>query len=250
MGEGAAPSAAAIAGVLAASAVLLAACASGGQSQRRAGWHRAASRPSRSGTTDRALGGGESSSWSLRRLAKHGDDVQGQLADAVSAVAAASRSGLSIPQAIAVAADQTSDPMGTSLKEIAEQTGLGSPLDDALDRWVAAIPIPDVRLVAAVLHLHRRTGGALPDALDSLSHTLRERRSVVREVRSLTAQARLSGAILGLLPIGFFVFLSVTSRGDMVDALTSPMGRTSIVVGLFLQGVAFLWIRRLLRVEP
>jgi Flp pilus assembly protein TadB len=66
----------------------------------------------------------------------------------------------------------------------------------------------------------------------------------------LTAQARLSGAILGLLPIGFFLFLSATSRGDVAAAYRSSTGATAIVLGLAMQAAAFAWIRRLLRVEP
>jgi Flp pilus assembly protein TadB len=59
----------------------------------------------------------------------------------------------------------------------------------------------------------------------------------------------LSGAILGFLPIGFFLFLSVTSRRDIAPAYHSSTGATAIVAGLLMQGAAFLWIRRLLRVE-
>ena len=242
-------SAEAVTGTLAASCVILASLALGTERRRLLLQDRAASSRHRSQQGGGAPRWSVMSSRSSRRTARRADIVQGQLADAVSAVAAASRSGLSIPQALAVAADQTADPVGTSMREVVEQTSLGSSLDDALHRWTAVIPIADVRLVAAVLRLHRRTGGALPDALDGLTRTLRERRSVVREIRSLTAQARLSGAILGLLPVGFFAFLWITSRGDMSDALTSAMGRTSIVVGLLLQGVAFLWIRHLLRVD-
>lgn len=188
--------------------------------------------------------------WRRRRSSKRADVVGGQLADAISAIAAGSRSGMSVPQAIALAAEQVPEPVGGSLREVADATSLGASLDDALDRWVTTIPVPDVRLAAAVLRLHRRTGGALPAVLDGLARTLRERRAAVREVRSLTAQARLSGAILGLLPIGFFGFLWLTSRRDMLTALGSSLGRTAIVIGLVLEAAAFLWIRRLLRVEP
>jgi Flp pilus assembly protein TadB len=67
-------------------------------------------------------------------------------------------------------------------------------------------------------------------------------------VRALTAQARLSAVILGSLPIGFFAFLLVTSRREMLDAMAAPLGRIAVVVGLGLEGLAFLWIRRLLEV--
>jgi len=183
------------------------------------------------------------------RVARRADLVQGQLADAISAIAAGSRAGMSLPQAVGLAGEQVPEPLGGSLRAVVDATRLGVPLEDALDRWVATIAVPDVRLAAAVLRLHRRTGGALAPVLEGLARTLRERRAAVREVRSLTAQARLSGAILGLLPIGFFLFLLLTSRRDMVMALGSPLGRTAIASGLVLETAAFLWIRRLLRVE-
>ena len=106
----------------------------------------------------------------------------------------------------------------------------------------------DAELVVGVLALHRRTGGDLPRVLDQVAVTLRERSSAAREVRALTAQARLSGAILGLLPIGFFTFLWMTSRGDVEGAFASPVGVGAVVVGLMLEGLAFLWIRSLLAV--
>ena len=84
--------------------------------------------------------------------------------------------------------------------------------------------------------------------LDQLAKTLTERRAAAQEVHALTAQARLSGAILGFLPIGFFLFLSLTSRDQIDAAFRTPSGIASVVIGFGLQGLAFLWIRRLLRV--
>ena len=73
--------------------------------------------------------------------------------------------------------------------------------------------------------------------------------AIAREVRSLTAQARLSAWILGLLPIGFFAFLWLTARDEIEGALGTPVGIVCIVVGLVLEACAFLWIRSLLVVE-
>jgi Flp pilus assembly protein TadB len=64
----------------------------------------------------------------------------------------------------------------------------------------------------------------------------------------MTAQARLSGAILGMLPIGFFAFLWLTSRSEIEGALGTPAGAACVVLGLALDGVAFMWIRRLLEI--
>ncbi len=84
--------------------------------------------------------------------------------------------------------------------------------------------------------------------LDQVATTLRERHATTREVRALTAQARLSGAILGALPVAFFLFLSLTSRREIEAAFSTPTGLGAVVIGLLMQSAAFLWIRHLLRV--
>ena len=203
----------------------------------------------RSGSREAPRSAGIVAVW-RRRRATRGDALQGQLADAMAAVAAGSRSGLSLTQAVELAARQVPDPVGTALGEVVDRTRLGGSLDDALERWALETPEADVRLAASVLRLQRRSGGDVSPVLEGLARTLRERRAAAREVRSLTAQARLSGAILGLLPVGFFGFLWLTSRRDMMAAIGSSLGRTAIVAGLALEAAAFLWIRRLLRVEP
>jgi len=183
-----------------------------------------------------------------RRAARELELLEEQLGDAVSSIAAGLRAGLSLPQAMRFAADEGEPPLARQLREVVDRAAMGMPLDEALTRFAEVGEGPDFRLVVGVLRLHRRTGGDLPRVLDGLASTLRERRGAAREVRSLTAQARMSGAILGFLPIGFFLFLSVTSREDIEAAYRSRVGVTAILVGLVLQALAFVWIRRLLRV--
>jgi tight adherence protein B len=187
--------------------------------------------------------------WRRRRDARLAAALDEQLADAVRSFAAGMRAGLSVPQAIAFAAREGEPPLATALARIVDSVGLGGGLDDALERWATDVGTDDARLVVGVLALHRRSGGDLPRVLDQVAATLRERSSAAREVRSLTAQARLSGAILGLLPIGFFAFLWMTSRGDIEGAFDSPIGVGAVVAGLVLEGVAFLWIRSLLELK-
>jgi tight adherence protein B len=184
-----------------------------------------------------------------RRSARGAEALESDLADAVVVMAATMRSGRSLTQAIAHAAGELNPPLGPALLAVADRSEFGVPFDDSLDRLVEELPSADVRLVSGVLRIHRRTGGALPGVLDQVAQTLRERRSAAREIRSLTAQARLSAVILGLLPIGFFLFLSATSKNDIAAAYHSATGASAIGVGLCLQVGAYLWIRRLLQVE-
>jgi tight adherence protein B len=176
------------------------------------------------------------------------DRLQEQLADAVAAIASAVRSGMSVPQAISYAADEADIPVKEHLSRITEAVAVGVPVADAVSAWAERVNSDDARLVSGALDVHRRSGGDLPAVLDQVSSAVRERVSIGREVRALTAQARLSGLILGLLPIGFFAFLWVTSRRDIQGALGTPLGVGSVALGLMLEVGAFLWIRRLLEV--
>jgi tight adherence protein B len=175
--------------------------------------------------------------------------VQERVADAVGAIAAAVRSGSSLPQALRYAAEEAAPPIRSELEQLVADLDTGIAIDDALAAWASQRPSSDTDLVVAALELHRRSGGDLPAVLDQVAATVRDRISVAREVRSLTAQARLSAWILGVLPVGFFGFLWLTSRRDIEGALSTPAGMLAIGVGLALEGGAFLWIRSLLVVE-
>jgi tight adherence protein B len=175
--------------------------------------------------------------------------MEGQLAEATASIAAALRSGLSLQQSIRFASEEGSPPVSRALARVIQHEELGMPLEDSLERWASGVDSSDVRLVASVLQLHHRVGGESPAILDQVARTVRLRRGAARELRSLTAQARLSGAVLGLLPIGFFAFMSVASRHEVQAAYRTGAGLASIVLGLALDAGAFLWIRSLLRVE-
>ena len=185
-----------------------------------------------------------------RRRRRREIATQERLAEAVSLVASAMRSGRSLHQAIELAANDLDPLLGSTFRRLADRTGLGDPMDESIDVWARDVGGPDARLVAGVLKLHRRTGGSLAASLENLADTLRDRRASARELGSLTAQARLSATILGLLPIGFFLFLSVIARRDLQAAYETPTGVAAIAFGFALQGAAYVWIRHLLRVEP
>jgi tight adherence protein B len=173
----------------------------------------------------------------------------GQIADAVGALSAGLRAGLSLSQSFAYARDESDEPLRSQLASLVDRIDVGTPVGEALSDWADGQGSEDALLIVGVLDLHRRSGGDLPTVLDSLAETLRERRAAFRDVRALTAQARLSGVILGMLPIGFFGFLVLTSRREMLHAIGTPLGGTALGIGLGLELLAFVWIRHLLEVR-
>ena len=186
--------------------------------------------------------------WLRRRRSRRGAEaLEEQLGSAVSGIGAALRAGQSLSQAIRYAAAESTPPVAEQLRAVADREDLGLAIDASLGRWAHSSSSADVRLVANALRL--RIGSGLPGVLDEIGRSLRQRRSVAREVRSLTAQARLSGSILAVLPIGFFLFMSLTSRHDMATAFSTPAGVAAVGGGLVLQAGGYVWIRRLIRVE-
>jgi tight adherence protein B len=181
-----------------------------------------------------------------RRVAKRDALIEQQLADAMDGIAAALRAGMSPSQAIAFACEEGEAPLADDLRAVIGREALGMPLDDSLELLTREEGSDDIRLAVAVLQLQHRVGGDAPAVLDDAVRTLRQRVAAAAELRSLTAQARLSGTILGLLPVGFFLFMSVVSRSEVSGAISSPVGLAAIALGLLLDGVAFLWIRHLL----
>jgi tight adherence protein B len=198
---------------------------------------------------------GAASGWAVpglverRRQARREESLERQLADVVETVAAAVRSGMSIAQAVEFAAAEAPPPIRELLHRVVSERQVGASIERALGAFAEAIGTDDGRLFVLILTIHQRSGGNVAGALEEVSSTVRHRVAVRRELRALTAQGRVSGAVLGALPIGFFLVLATTSGGELGPIYRSAAGIGMVGAGLVLEGLAYLWIRRLLRVE-
>ncbi|HEX9313581.1 MAG TPA: type II secretion system F family protein [Actinomycetota bacterium] len=184
-----------------------------------------------------------------RRLQRREEALERQLAEVVETTALAVRSGLSIAQAPEFASEEFGSPMREFMRRLVAERAVGAPLDDALGRFGEALDSDDARLFVLILSIHLKTGGNVAGALEEVAATVEHRVLVRRELRALTAQGRISGAILGALPIGFFLVLATTSQRELAPVYRSTAGIFMLVTGLLLEGLAYLWIRRLLRVH-
>jgi tight adherence protein B len=176
-------------------------------------------------------------------------ELERQLAELAESTAMAVRSGLSVTQSMQFSGGETSPPMSDHLDQMERELHLGAPFDEALHRFADGIGTPDAKLFTLVLTIHAKSGGNLGGALDEVSDTIRHRIAVRRELRALSAQGRISGSVLGALPIAFFLVLAVTSHRELAPVYRSSLGIAMVSIGLVMEGLAFVWIRRLLRVE-
>jgi Flp pilus assembly protein TadB len=184
-----------------------------------------------------------------RKASRSKEILERQLAEVAEAASLGVRSGLSVPQAIQSAADEVGPPMSAMLRRLSDEQRLGTPFDRALGNFSDALGTEDALLFRLVVSVHSRSGGNLASALEEVTATIRHRIAVRRELRSLSAQGRISGMILGSLPIGFFLVVATTSHRELAPVYRSPAGLAMVTAGFAMEAVAFVWIRQLLRVS-
>lgn len=171
----------------------------------------------------------------------------GQMPEALERMAAALRTGSSLPQALAEAGHSIAPPLGPELAELARRTGTGQPVRAVLDDWGAACPDSATRLASTALVLATRVGAAPARALDGVAATLRDRLGLTEERRAQAAQARYSAAVLSIAPLGFTGALMATNGAAARFLLGTPLGWGCLLLGLGLDAAGAAWMGHLTR---
>lgn len=180
---------------------------------------------------------------------RHTANLVAALPGLLDDIAADLRAGGTVSAALDRAADG-SGRLAPDLVALRARTSLGLDLGDALDRWAAARPHPGFAEVAGALTVAATTGGRAAAALTGLAGSLRDRLACGAEARALSAQARASAVVVGVAPIAYLVFAAVVDPGSIGILVGTTVGRVCLVVGLALDAVAALWMRRILRFAP
>lgn len=172
-----------------------------------------------------------------------------ELPDLLLLLASAMRSGLSFAQALEATAVGAGGEAGRQLRRAVGETRLGTPVEEALTRAAVRVRSDDLRWTVQALAMQRQVGGNLSTILETAAASVRGRAELRREIRTLSAEGRLSAAILIGLPVALFAFLVVTRR-DYVDFFwTQALGVAVLLVLLVLGAVGALWIRSIVRIE-
>jgi tight adherence protein B len=171
-----------------------------------------------------------------------------QLPDALMLMATALRSGLGFQQALQLVADEGPLPLAPELGRLSRDMKIGLSIEEALVRLQTRLGSTDGEMLAAALLVQRQTGGNLVELLTNLHDTIRDRQAVQGQVRTLTAQGRLSGMVLTAIPVFLALAFWVLNREYLLVLVQDPRGRilSGVAVGLMLVGVYF--IRRIVRI--
>lgn len=172
-----------------------------------------------------------------------------QLGDMLTMVANALRAGFSFMQALEHIAKEMDAPVSRELDKVLWELSLGTPLETALENMCKRVSSPDFELVVTAVLIQRQVGGNLAQILDNISSTINDRIRMRREIMTLTAQGRLSGIILGLLPLAVGLFLYFTSPNYLKPLFESDIGPLAIGFGLFLELIGFIVIKKIVDIE-
>jgi tight adherence protein B len=175
---------------------------------------------------------------------------RGQLPPALERLAAALRSGSSLPVALGEAGRATPQPLGPELGALALGAGRGQPMAAVLDGWTLRHDDPSTRLAATALVLATVVGVTPARAVDGVAATLRERLELGAERRALASQARTSAVVLSAAPLVFAVLLGMSDGAAGRFLLHSPAGWACIAGGLGLDALGAWWMSRLMQGEP
>jgi tight adherence protein B len=172
-----------------------------------------------------------------------------QLPDALDLARAALQAGHGLMAALSVVADEFPDPIAQEFREVTEEVRLGLPLRDALDNLSTRVAAPDIALLEIGILITQDVGGNLAEVFDNISHTIRERFKVQRETKALTAQGRMSGALLTALPILVALALAILNPGYFAPMFEPGKGRYMLAYAACSLIAGHFMIRRMVRVK-
>jgi tight adherence protein B len=180
-----------------------------------------------------------------RRVRKFND----QLADALVLVGNSLRTGYSFLQAIEMVSREMAPPIGAEFARVLKEMNLGVTTEEALVNLGERVVSDDLDLVITAVLIQRQVGGNLAEVLDSIAGTIRERIRLKGEVRTLTAQGRASGIIIGVLPFALAGFIYVINPKYMMTLFTHPLGLAMVAYALVSMAVGMAMVWKIVNIE-
>jgi tight adherence protein B len=171
------------------------------------------------------------------------------LPEAVDLMSRALRAGHSLTAAIEIVGEECPEPVRTEFREVYRQQNFGLPAREALLQLARRIPLPELNFVVTAMLLQKETGGNLVEVLDRTTAVIRERLRIEGEIRIYTAQGRLTGWILSLLPVAMFFLLSLANRSYTRVLIEDATGRRLVYTGLGLMLLGAMIIRKIVNVK-
>ena len=184
-----------------------------------------------------------------RKKQKRIRQFEERLPDALDLITGALRSGMAFTGALQLVAEESPDPISKEFTIVFEENRLGMDLAESLEKMTQRVDSRELRIFVTAIVLQRDTGGNLAEILEGTAEIIRDRFRILGDVRTMTAQARLSGMILAFLPIVMAVALTIIAPGYFGILLHDPVGPYLIVFAVALQIIGFFIIRKIVAIK-
>lgn len=175
--------------------------------------------------------------------------IERQFPEALDLMGRAMRAGHAFPSAVKMVADEMPEPLGRDFRILFDEMNYGVPTNEALVHMAERVPLPDVSYFVVAVMIQRESGGNLAELLDKIAHIVRERLKLLGEVRTLSAEGKLSAIILTALPFCVALVVNLVNPKFMDVLWTDPAGLRMVGVALFMMIVGMLWMRSIIRIR-
>ena len=175
--------------------------------------------------------------------------IERQFPQALDLMSRAMRAGHAFGSAVRMVAEELPEPLGQDFRVLFDEMSYGVPAPTALAHLAERVPLPDVSYFVVAVMIQRESGGNLAELLDKISTIVRERLKLHGEIRTLSAEGRLSAIILTALPFAVGVVVNVVNPQFMAVLWTDPSGLRMVGAALFMMVLGTLWMRRIIRIR-
>lgn len=175
--------------------------------------------------------------------------MTGQLTEMLGMVANSLKSGYGLMQSFEFAAKQLDPPLATELRRLLRDVNLGMAGEEALQAMGERINIADLDMVLTAINIQRAVGGNLAEILEGVAYTMRERERIRGEITTLTSQQRMTGIVIGGLPIGVGLLFMLINPSYMSLLFTTTVGQIMLLVAVLLEGLGIVAMKKILAIE-
>lgn len=172
-----------------------------------------------------------------------------QICDALSVMSNSMRAGFSFMQSMDMVCKEMPDPISKEFRRTFREVNLGAPTERALQNLGKRVNSDDLDLVITAVLIQRQIGGNLAEVLDNIAETIRERVRIKGEIKTLTAQGRLSGIVIGLLPVVLAGVMLVMNPSNLINFAAHPVGRIMILMAIGGEIIGFMLIKRIVDIK-
>jgi tight adherence protein B len=175
--------------------------------------------------------------------------MEQQLPDALDLMSRALKAGHALSSALQMVGDEARDPIRAEFRIVHDEINYGVAVETALTNLANRVPSTDMRFFVIAVLIQRETGGNLTEVLGNLSALIRERLKLLGKVQVLSAEGRMSGWVMGLMPFVVALAINIINPTFMSILWTDPMGMKIIYGMLFLMAMGGLWMRKIIRIR-